>query len=53
MIVLSDLHLDNHTQFGVPDIDERYPGCNSRAVAILEACRRVFEYAFKHTTSSW
>ena len=45
MLVLSDLHLDNYPDFGRPDSDARFPGCNSRAVAILEALERAYNAA--------
>ncbi len=45
MLAVSDLHLDQHPEFGRPDSDARFPGCNSRAVAILTALERAYNYA--------
>ena len=45
MLCLSDLHLDQHPEFGRPDSDARFPGCNSRAVAILTALERTYNAA--------
>ena len=45
MLIASDLHIDNHRKFASPDTDSRYPGCNSRAVVILDALERVYEKA--------
>lgn len=45
MLVAADLHLDQHTQHATPDSDSRYPACNSRAVAGLEALRALYDRA--------
>lgn len=49
MIVISDFHLDNHSEGVTGDTTARFPGCNSRAIAILNAIEHAFKYALANS----
>jgi len=44
VLLVADTHFENFADFGVPESDPEFPGCNSRCVVILRAFLSACEY---------